>query len=160
MAARFLSTRKIDAIYSSPLLRARQTALAVAAMNKIEVHFRRALLEVKSGYQGQSNTILKPSFSFYEPQVSPQDETMQQVLDRMMGVLRSVVRRHAGGRVVLVSHGDPIAIMRVGLEGRPLTVYDLHHTVYPSRASVTQVDLHPHAGIRLSYFDVTGEGPN
>ena len=51
----------------------------------------------------------------------------------MMTVLRGLTRRHAGQRVAIVSHADPIAILRLGLERRPLTTEALHATVYPAR---------------------------
>lgn len=112
------------------------------------------LLEVRTAFQGSPNSILNPSFSFYEPRKDPGDETMDDVFNRVLRFLRRIVRQHPGRTIVAVSHGDPIAIMRVGLEARPLTAANLHATVYPNRASVNQVTLVPGEAPRLSYFDV------
>ena len=160
LAGRFLSARTLAAIYTSPLLRARQTATTVATHHpEAPMHVARALVEVRTGYQGSPNTILKPGFSFYEPLKSPDDESMQAVLDRLLGFARLLVRRHRGEAVLLVSHADPIAILRLGLEGMPLTAENLHRTVYPARASLLQVQVSAAPIPRLTYFDLPGEGP-
>jgi broad specificity phosphatase PhoE len=78
------------------------------------------------------------------------------VFDRILRFLRSVVHHHAGETVVAVTHADPIAIMRVGLDGLPFTAANLHSTVYPERASVTQITLDPNQPLGLTYFDVAG----
>jgi probable phosphoglycerate mutase len=155
VAARFLAARPVKAIFTSPLLRARQTARILTHYHPlVPIHSARALLEVRTAYQGSPNTILKPGFSFYEPLKDPGDETMQDVFNRMMRFLQRVVRRHAGETVVAVSHADPIAIMRVGLEGHRLTAANMHATVYPARASVTQITLVPGCPLTLTYFNV------
>jgi broad specificity phosphatase PhoE len=160
LAGRFLSVRPITAVYSSPLLRARQTAAIVARhLPGVTVHQSAALLEVRTSYQGSPDSIIKPGFSFYEPPKHPSDESMEAVFLRLSRLLQRLVRTHSGESVVLVSHADPIAILRVGLQRLPLTAANLHHTVYPARASVTQVQLLPGEPLRLSYFDVVGEGP-
>lgn len=158
MAARFLSTRDVRAMYTSPLLRARQTADIVREERPVPLRTSSLLLEVATSYQGSPSTILQPGFSFYEPKREPHDESMADVFDRFSRMLRTVVKRHAGETVVLVSHADPIAIMRLGLEGKAFTPDNLHATVYPARSSVTQVHALPDEPPRLSYFDVVGEG--
>src|SRR5437588_218171 len=79
-AARFLSVRPVSAIYTSPLLRARQTAYIIAELQPgVRVRESRALLETRSSYQGEPNSILKQGFSFYEPKRDPSDESMQDI---------------------------------------------------------------------------------
>jgi broad specificity phosphatase PhoE len=153
--ARFLSPRTIDALYTSPLLRARQTARAIHEnLPGTPLATTSRLLEVKTGYQGSPNSILIKGFSFYEPLKRPEDETMPMVLDRMAGFLRMAARRHLGGSVAAVSHADPIAILRLGLEGKELTAPELHRVVYPERVSVNQIVLGPDHPPQLTYFDV------
>lgn len=154
--ARFLAARPVAAIYTSPLLRARQTAAILSRYHAgTPLHTSRALLETRTAYQGSPNSILKPGFSFYEPKQHPDDESMEDIWNRMMRILRRVVLRHAGQTVVLVSHADPIGILRVGLERLPLTSQSLHNVVYAARASVTEVVILPDANHTLSYFNVT-----
>ncbi len=154
-AARFLDARPVRAVYTSPLLRARQTAhILTQYHSEIVPRTARALIEVRTSYQGSPNSILKPGFSFYEPLKDPSDETMRQVFDRMLRFFSLLVRRHAGESVVAISHADPIAILRVGLEGLALTAANLHSTVYPDRGSITQITAGPGQELRLAYFDL------
>jgi broad specificity phosphatase PhoE len=155
--ARFLAGRRIQAIYTSPLLRARQTAQIISRYHVGQrVRIARALIEVRTSYQGQPNSVIKPGFSFYDPMRSSDDETMAEIFSRVLGFLRIVARRHAGGAVVAVSHADPIAIMRLGLLGQEFINANLHGTVYPMRSSATQVALHPGGHPELIYFNVAG----
>jgi broad specificity phosphatase PhoE len=158
--ARFLAARPVAAVYSSPLLRARQTARILTHYHpSAPVGFSRLLLEVRTGYQGSSNSILKQGFSFFEPLKNPSDETMADVFNRIVTFLRRLVRHHQGQTVVAVTHADPIAIMRVGLLGLPLTVANMHATAYPARSSVNQVVVGPDRPPEITYFDVAREGP-
>lgn len=118
----------------------------------------RGLLEVRTAYQGEPNSILKPGFSFYEPKRDEADESMEDVWNRMRAFLDRVARLHAGRTVAAVSHADPITILRVGLLGLPMTVESLHRVVYAERASVTEIVLRPGTSATLTYFNVAGAG--
>lgn len=158
-AARFLSSRRLSAIYTSPLLRARQTAEALTQYHpNVPMHLTRKLLEVRTSYEGEPNSILKPGFSFYEPKREEHDESMEDVWLRMRRFLSMVGRRYTGEAVAAVSHGDPITILRVGLLGLPLTATSLHSVVYAERASVTEVVLEPRYAPGLTYFNVAAVG--
>jgi broad specificity phosphatase PhoE len=158
--AKFTASRPVAAIYTSPLLRARQTATILSQYHPgVPIRRSRALIEVGSSYQGSPNSILKKGFSFYHPVMDPDDETMAQVASRMLGCIRRIVRRHVGQVVVVLSHADPITILRLALEGRELTTENLHSAVYSGRSSVTQVNLNPGREIHLAYFNV-GNDPD
>jgi broad specificity phosphatase PhoE len=155
LTERFLSTRQVNTIYTSPLLRARQTAQILAGHGPARrIHVSKDLIEVRTSYQGSPNSILKTGFSFYEPRKDPNDETMKQIFGRLLDFLKRAVRQHAGETIAAVSHADPISIMRLGLQGQDLTAANLHAGVYPARSSVTQVCLSPEESPRLCYFDV------
>ncbi len=156
--AAFLSGRSIETIYSSPLLRARQTAEVIAqSLPGVPVRQSKLILEVRTGYEGKPNSIMKPGFSFYEPMVAESDESMEVVYERLSRFLQRLVVRHAGQSVVVVTHADPIAIMRLGLLHLPLTVSSLHATVYPARATINLVTLTPDRKPVITYFNVSGE---
>jgi probable phosphoglycerate mutase len=158
--ARFLSTRRIDAIYTSPLLRARQTADLLSRYHPyLRPRQSSALVEVRTSYQGEPNSILKPGFSFYDPVRSEGDETMTEIFNRVLSFLRRAVGRHPGGRIVAVTHADPIAVMRLGLECREFDNANLHSTVYPMRSSITQIVLSPGQELQLLYFNAAGSQP-
>jgi broad specificity phosphatase PhoE len=155
--ARFLSTKAIEAIYTSPLLRARQTAQIISRYHTgLAVSRSSKLLETKTSYQGSPNSILKPGFSFYDPLMSPEDESMEEIFFRILRFLQTTATRHAGGAAVAVTHADPIAIMRVGLQGKEFNNANLHAVVYPMRASVTQLILRPGKTVEMAYFNPGG----
>lgn len=122
--ARFLAETPITAIYTSPLLRARQSAQILAAFHP-GVPVRRCawLAEVATSWQGEPNRVVQETqgFSYYDPPRAEGDETIQDVFARMDRALRLVLRRHWGQTTMCVSHGDPIKILRLGYSGRPLT---------------------------------------
>lgn len=154
----FLSTRPISALYSSPLLRARQTAALILPSIDVEhVQYSRNLLEVRTAYQGSPNSILKPGFSFFEPRKAGTDESMEDVWRRMHRFLQRIATARPGKHLVAVCHADPITIMRVGLLGQPMTNDSLHSAVYPARASINQIVCCPNGMCSLTYFDVSGE---
>ncbi len=121
---RFLADIGVDAIYTSPLLRARQSA-RILARHLPHVRVRRCawLAEVATSWQGESNKVVQETqgFSYYDPLKEEGDETILDVFTRMDRTLQLALRRHPGQTTVCVSHGDPIKILRLGYSGRPLT---------------------------------------
>ncbi len=122
--ARFLSEQSVTAIYTSPLLRARQSAAILAAhCPGVRVRRYAGLAEVQTSWEGEDNKVVQEirGFSYYDPLKGEGDETILDVFTRMNSALRLVLRRHPGETTVCVSHGDPIKILRVGYSGKPLT---------------------------------------
>jgi len=121
--AKVLERRPLQAIYSSPMLRARRTADAVLAVHPElqRVRIDRDLLEVRTGWEGQPLEALERiNWDFYTNPRHPQDESLRAIHDRMQRWLERMLRRHAGGEVLGVSHGDPILILVGSLCGRAL----------------------------------------
>jgi broad specificity phosphatase PhoE len=122
--ADFLRPRPLVAIYSSPMLRARRTATAVLASHpELErVRIDSDLQEVRTAWQGEPvATLEKIDWDFYTHPRDPQgDESLQAIHDRMLRWLHRVLRRHAGGEVLGVSHGDPILVLVGTLRGLQL----------------------------------------
>src|SRR5947199_3195537 len=83
--AEFLKDKHIDYIYSSPLLRTRQTAEIIRKKQKIKkVALTSGLLEVLTSYQGDKFADLSHDQSeiYHFPQKAT-DETLRQISDRM-----------------------------------------------------------------------------
>jgi probable phosphoglycerate mutase len=121
--AEFLAPRPLEAIYSSPMLRARSTADVVLAAHPelARVRVDKDLQEVQTAWQGEPLAALEQiDWDFYANPRHPEDESLQIIHDRMHRWLKRVLRRHAGGEVVGVSHGDPILILSGSLRGLPL----------------------------------------
>jgi len=121
--ADFLKTRPLAAIYSSPMLRARKTAEVIlrahAELGRVRQDVN--LTEVRTGWEGEPLADLERiDWDFYTHPRNPGDESLEAIRTRMERWLQTVLRRHAGGEVVGVSHGDPILILVGTLSGLPL----------------------------------------
>lgn len=122
--ADFLAPQPLAAIYSSPLLRARRTAEIILGRHPDlpRVRIDADLIEIGTGWQGEPlESLERIDWDFYANPRSPDDESLQMIHDRMHRWLTRVLRRHAGGQVVGVSHGDPVLVLAGRLGGVPLT---------------------------------------
>ena len=145
ITAAVLAPEPLVAVYTSPLLRARQTAALIADLHPNHPPVRRttALMEVRSHWQGRPTaTVDAISFDFYSHAVAG-DETIAEVFARVERFMRRLLRRHAGDHVVCVSHADPIMIARVGFAGRPLVVASIRgQPDYPLKGSISRLRFH------------------
>lgn len=112
--AKFLLTQNIDFIYSSPLLRTRQTSLIIKnTLQFSSVRFSRKLIEVHSVLQGKKFSYLEAlKYDIYTELNMKKGETIQDLAQRMKKFIFYVSKIHTGKRIVAVSHGDPIMMIR------------------------------------------------
>ncbi|MBI1801673.1 MAG: histidine phosphatase family protein, partial [Chloroflexi bacterium] len=122
VTARFLKREPITAVYSSPMLRARQTAQIIHNYHPAApVHISKHLNELKSSYQGVTRAEMeKIGWNFYDNRLRDDDETREDLLARAQRQARLTWRQHAGESVVWVAHGDLIIMMTVWGKGLPL----------------------------------------
>ncbi len=140
MTAEALAAAPVAAIYTSPMLRARQTAKIIARhLPDVPVHVSKLLQEVQTSWQGTRWAEIGADANLYEPRRNPGDESMDDVGDRVERFVRQLLNRHAGETVVCVSHADPVMIGRVRMEGKPLNLKTIRTGDYPERASVTRL---------------------
>jgi broad specificity phosphatase PhoE len=156
----FLARQDLSEIYSSPLLRARQTAQAIQArFPTLKLRTDRNLLEVDTGYDGRPLSEIG-DFNFYEPLAHPDDETIEMVRDRVLKFVEQALKRHPGRKIAAVSHGDVVAILHAYYLGLPMQLASLRApNFYPERASVTRYDFPPEGftrdieRVQISYFE-------
>jgi probable phosphoglycerate mutase len=112
--ARELAGEPIDAVYSSDLARAYETARAVAEPHGLEVVRLRALRERDFGsWEGLTDAEIRQRFPDARDRPWGDGETREQLAERVLAVLDELAERHPGGRVVVVAHGGPInALLR------------------------------------------------
>lgn len=130
--ARCLSRHPVAALYSSDLLRARQTAAGIADAHGLPVLLRPALRERCYGFfEGMTYAEARarhpdhyhafetrdPDYAFPEA-----GESLRQLYDRVSGQLRRVAAEHPGELVVLVTHGGVLDIVNRFVRGNPLQV--------------------------------------
>ena len=138
--AQWLSDRPIAALYSSPMLRARQTAQAAATLHPgLQVHISRLLNEVYVPIQGLPLAEgIARGWDLYTGSPPPY-ESIEDILQRMLQFTATALRRHAGHEAVAVTHGDPIAFVMLWAQGRPVTAANkapLYHN-YVAVGSIT-----------------------
>jgi broad specificity phosphatase PhoE len=122
-AAAFLAGQPIAAVYSSPLVRARQTAEAIAAHHRLAVQRVDALIECDVGqWEGRSWPDIEQS----EPEAYRQfttnpyeygyrgGENLGQLEERVAPVFARLLADHPGQRIVVVAHN---VVNRVYLGG-------------------------------------------
>ncbi len=121
---------RLDALYVSPLLRARQTALPLAARLGLRPRFEPRLMEIHLGvWQGLLVAEIRrryPTlFARWEADPwgaeIPGGERLCQVQGRVYAAVDAIVARHPGQTVGLVSHHLPLALLKVRYQGLPAT---------------------------------------
>src|SRR5438552_15005831 len=96
--AEALAEEPIAAFYSSPRLRARQTARIIAAPHPgARVRLTRLLDEVRTSWQGRPHSELEAHrFDFYRRRLHPTDEYLEEVWARVRKFVQRVRKRHPG----------------------------------------------------------------
>lgn len=110
-----LAGERFDAVYSSPLRRAYETASILGSAHGVEVQKSDALREVDVGsWSGLTRTEIEAKFPvgygrWLEYGHGWDDgETYDELGDRVVAWFRQIAGAHPGGRVLAVTHGGPI----------------------------------------------------
>jgi broad specificity phosphatase PhoE len=153
--AAYLAEAPLAAIYTSPLLRARQTTAVIAAYHPgVPVRQSALLLEIRTSWQGTLRKDVPKGTSFYVERRHDLDETEQDVLRRMQRLVAQLRRRHAGQTVLCVSHADPIAVLTLWAGGHEITSKLLQQPLAPARGAITVFEYRaPHAPPVLTYVN-------
>ncbi len=146
--ADLVGSEKIDAVYTSPLSRARETAEIVAARAGLEAVALPELREVDTGsWSGLSRADVEARFpegfarwrsggSGWED-----GESYEEMAERVIGALRKIAEDHPDGRVLVISHGGPIRAIHAAAEGLAIKDYRRLKPVEPNaRLSAVAVE--------------------
>jgi broad specificity phosphatase PhoE len=113
LAGKYLKEVEIDAIYSSPLSRALETAEKIARFHNLKVQPLEGIIDMSFGnWEGQAHQEIKKNDSETyrrwreEPHLVrlPGGESLDGVRARSMAALEKVIPKHSGKSLVLVSH--------------------------------------------------------
>jgi broad specificity phosphatase PhoE len=148
-----LAGEKVEAIYSSPLQRTRETAEIVAERLGLPIRHREDVIEIDYGeWTGLTFDEIRKDdrwqmwSSCRSIAAIPGGESWRQVQDRVVGALFELQRLHPAGNVVVVSHGDVIRAGLLFALGMPLDFYSRIEVAF---ASLSTIRLDG-AGIRVS----------
>jgi probable phosphoglycerate mutase len=159
-AERIAELKRVDAVYSSPLERARQTAAPIAAARGTKVVVERGLLECDFGeWTGQELKKLAklPEWALVQRAPStfrfPGGESFTEMQTRIVTALDKLRAAHPGGVVVAVSHADPIKAAVAHAMGTHL---DLFQRTVISTCSVTVISYTSGGPIVLTVNSIGG----
>ena len=144
-AGRHLDAKAIDALYCSPMLRTRQTAREIIEHVKdTRLHISSLLNEVCTVYEGRPGAEIDARDGDVYTGTAACFEQPRDVVVRTRKFLRQMRRRHPGGRVVAVTHGDIITfavLWAKGMDPTPQNKNKLleagYPAAYPAHASIT-----------------------
>ena len=160
VAARVASLARIDAIYSSPLERARETAAPIARTTGHKVTIDKGLLECDFGdWTGaELKKLMKlPEWTTVQRSPStfrfPSGESFTEMQTRMVSTIDRLCARHPGGTIVCVSHADPIKAAVAHAMG---THIDLFQRIVIGTCSVSAVAYTPSGPIVLTVNSTGG----
>jgi probable phosphomutase (TIGR03848 family) len=146
-AARIAELKRVDAVYSSPLERAKETAAPISAARGLRTQIDRGLFECDFGdWTGaELKKLMKlPEWQTVQRAPSmfrfPNGESFIEMQTRMVSTLDRVRAAHPGGTVVCVSHADTIKAAVAHALG---THIDLFQRIVISPASVTAITWGP-----------------
>jgi probable phosphoglycerate mutase len=115
LAARIGQLKRVAAVYSSPLERARETASAIALARRLAVRLEPGLTECDVGrWTGVRLKELRrmPEWRVVQRYASgfrfPGGESFTEMQARVTSAVSQLVARHPGETIVAVSHADPI----------------------------------------------------
>jgi probable phosphoglycerate mutase len=135
----------VDAIYSSPLERTRETAEPTATRRGLEVNQDAGLLETDIGdWTGAAiaEVAALPQWQTVQHNPAafrfPNGESLTQMQARIVGSLELLCTKHAGGVVVCFSHADPIKAAVAHALGTHL---DLFQRIVISPGSVSAISF-------------------
>ncbi len=161
-AAAALAGEALAAVYSSDLLRATQTADALAAPRGLVVHPDAGLREAAFGaWEGLDEKQIRARYPeeyrlwrgnslLHRP---PGGEGIPEVQARAGAVYDRILSQHAGQSVAIVSHGGPIKALVLYAIGAPLDAYP---TLRMRNASVSIVEIGRRGPVLALYDHVCG----
>jgi broad specificity phosphatase PhoE len=115
-----LAGEPLDAVYSSDLVRAHETARIVADRKGLEVTALRDLREKHFGsWEGLTDREVLARFPDAQRGPWGDAETSEDVARRVLAALRRIADAHPDGRVLVVSHGGPLRaiLLHCGADG-------------------------------------------
>jgi len=121
-SARKIKNRGIDLIFSSDLLRTKQTAEIISKETGAKIIFDKNLREANVGiFNGHHpklfwDYILKKQNPCLAK--APKGESLVDIQKRVHGFLKKIDKKYHGKNIVLVSHEFPLTVLEKTLEGR------------------------------------------
>jgi phosphoserine phosphatase len=134
--AKDIKRANMQLLYSSPLLRASQTADILANKLGLPLYFEQRLMEIHQGdwqtrLRGEIEALYPDLFKRWETQpwqvTPPGGESLDQVKARVDQVIDDLVRTHPGQKLGIVTHRIPIALVKMRFQNLDLDIVRTLH---------------------------------
>jgi len=153
-ATQRLKRERIDAVLASSSFRAQETAKMVAREIGIDnVETVPALDDIYvGGFEGQPISQFRQFFGNLDERFSKKPkgaENLREVRVRVMSAVAAIRKKHAGRRVLVVTHGDPSWVLMAAVQGLPEAAYGTARYLKPAEFCVVRLHNWP--------YDTSGE---
>ncbi len=150
-AAEALKDVRPAAIYSSPMLRARQTAHIIRHFSpNLKIRITHLINETFIPYDGWSlKELEKINWDIFTGTQPPYEQPAD-LVKRMRAFVDKVRQEHPGQPVIAVSHADPIAWFIKWALGIPLSINE-RNNLFPAEASVSKFVFPENDGGKVIY---------
>jgi broad specificity phosphatase PhoE len=150
---KLMNGRPIQAVYSSPLLRARQTSVIIAGSLGIQrIALNRSLLESYTPFDGLPATELEArNWDLYTGNQAP-FESPTDILIRTQSFITRTLKKHPGNSIVAVTHADVILFLSLWAFG--------YKVDYPNKARAERNELPISFPANCSVTTLSWDGKN
>ena len=154
-----LRDKNVQRIVHSPLARAVETAqiinsrLEPPAILEAEPELREAeFSRYLQGLPYWQIPMRRPLWFVHKTRrgLVPGDESVERMGDRILGVVRRIVREHPGDAMAVVSHADPLQAAWIVLDGRPHNEREMYRKSI-DKAGMLVLDLEGEKPVRWEY---------
>jgi broad specificity phosphatase PhoE len=157
MVAEALARRDVTRVVASPLERAQETAMPIAAAHHLTATTDQRLIEAGNRFEGLTfgvgdGSLRRPAHwpKLINPFRPSWGEPYLQIADRMLAAIADARDAARGHHAVLVSHQSPLWIVRRKLEGRRLW-----HDPRKRQCSLASLTSLTYDGDRLARIEYT-----
>ena len=124
-SAAFLKDKHIIKIFSSPLLRSKQSAKIVSSSLQLHrISESKLINEINSFMEGLPFSSGKSTRfdHYFSPSRKEGNETFEAIAKRMIKFVATVKKQHPNQNVAVISHGDPLMILKTYVNKLPMTL--------------------------------------
>ena len=150
-----LKKEKIDLIFSSPIIRTKETVEIIAKEIGEKVIFDERIVETGLGdINGKENVDWNDVIKLQQQENNHYNvETFIELKERMSGFLKDINEKYQGKNILIVSHGDPLRMLMGICQG--LELEEIISGPYPRKGVFNLVyskpiDLHKHTVDKIS----------
>ena len=159
--AEFLKDYKIEAIYSSDLIRAVQTAEPTAKQHNLKINTSKELRELNAGeWEGKKFEYLIQNYPESYGNVWRNDcgrskadggESVLALASRVYAKVNEIAKNHKGQTVAIFTHATPLRVLSALWHG--YSVEDTNKVNFPRNASVSIIEYNDNGTFTIELFD-------